>query len=483
MDTPQQTYELVLPVTFGRGSFHAKQEHELALTGEGQIAIGADTVTLFAQERKSFSSARDTATTFSTARIANVLASDKQVQFSVYPPDVMTGTPQHVCVMHTQTAEDAELIRAALPGTIAEDVRQKAEDQTTFARLLYHATPKVFVTPTILGANVILFILMVVSGVDLFEPTNKGLLHWGADFGPLTMSGEWWRLISNVFVHIGIIHLALNMWVLSQIGPLVERLFGNALFIVVYLAAGIMGSIASVCTHPEIVAAGASGAIFGLYGALVGFSVRQRNAIPKTVLTNLRQSSIGFIGYNVFFGFTRTGIDNSAHLGGLFCGILLGFVAAMPLDAEIRKTRLAKRILLTLVTFLALVAISARFIPQSSYSGYVKFTELFLAEESKAIDAYNEIMAAAKKDGLSDETLASKLEAECLARWDVVCEAGKKTSLPKASAFQPQYELYVKIASLRAQSLRKMTQALRKNDDKLFNEGMQIQEEANSLGK
>ena len=358
---------------------------------------------------------------------------------------------------------------------------QEIADQTEFATLLVQATRRVYFTPIILAANVIWFTLMAVFGVGLFDPTSESLIRCGADFGPLTMSGQWWRLFTNTFVHIGIIHLCLNMWVLYDIGRLVERLFGNLLFIFIYLAAGILGSIISICINPELVSAGASGAIFGLYGALLGFSIRQKNAIPKTVLGSLLNSSIGFIGYNVYYGFSQGGIDNSAHLGGLLCGVVLGLVAAMPFDPMTRKASFANRMILSLATFIALIMASACFMPLSTYSGYNRFLEFLTIEEVKANASYSELWTQEKNDRLTDGALADKFETDCLRRWVAVSEMSQNVHLPESSIFRPRFDFCVQVVTLRTQALRKMITGLRNNDLKTLSEGMSIQQQADQL--
>jgi rhomboid protease GluP len=112
------------------------------------------------------------------------------------------------------------------------------------------------------------------------------LIAWGANYGPDTITnGQWWRLLTSMFLHIGIVHLAFNMIVLLQIGPFVERLVGNVGFLIVYFVSGFAGNVTSLVWNPYTVSAGASGAIFGLYGLLLGFLLMsRRDSIPTDVL-------------------------------------------------------------------------------------------------------------------------------------------------------------------------------------------------------
>src|SRR5258708_38397636 len=118
-------------------------------------------------------------------------------------------------------------------------------------------------TVVLIALNVLIFLVMVIRGASIFSPTTNSVLKWGADYGPLTLHGEWWRMLVSPFLHFGIIHLLFNMFVLFNIGLFMESVAGRVSYIVLYLVCGLGGSAASLAWHPSIVSAGASGAIFG----------------------------------------------------------------------------------------------------------------------------------------------------------------------------------------------------------------------------
>ncbi|MBZ5646428.1 MAG: rhomboid family intramembrane serine protease [Acidobacteriia bacterium] len=180
------------------------------------------------------------------------------------------------------------------------------------------------VTSAIIALNVLVFVVMVAKGVSPAEPTRDQLLRWGADFGPMTLSGQPWRLLASCFVHAGLLHILFNMWCLWSLGMFVERYLDRATFAAAYLLAGIGGAVASVWWHPLVVGVGASGAIFGAAGMLVTILRSGQLALPAEYLKRHSKSIVAFIGYNLFFGFISPHIDNSAHLGGLATGLLLG---------------------------------------------------------------------------------------------------------------------------------------------------------------
>jgi len=129
------------------------------------------------------------------------------------------------------------------------------------------------ITYALITVNVLVFLAMVARGVSFFAPTPLDIFNWGGDYGPATVgANQWWRLLTSMFLHFGIIHIGFNMYVLYQIGPFIETVFGRIRYLVIYFFAGLSGSVVSVWIHPNAVGAGASGAIFGLYGAVFGFS-------------------------------------------------------------------------------------------------------------------------------------------------------------------------------------------------------------------
>jgi len=179
-----------------------------------------------------------------------------------------------------------------------------------------------FITPIIIDLNIAVFALMVIIGVDFMAPTTEQLVTWGANFRPATIQGEWWRLLTNTFLHIGIFHLLLNMYALLYIGLLLEPYLGKARFTAAYLITGILASLTSVYWHPLTVSAGASGAIFGMYGVFL--AMLTTNVIDKSVRKALLTSIGVFVVLNLANG-VKAGIDNAAHIGGLASGLIIGY--------------------------------------------------------------------------------------------------------------------------------------------------------------
>ena len=181
-------------------------------------------------------------------------------------------------------------------------------------------THKLLWTYAFLAANALLWLAMSLSGGS---ENLAVLVRFGAKYNPLIVQGQYWRFVAPVFLHIGFLHLALNSYALLIFGRDVERLFGRWRFLALYALAGVSGSVASFVGN-DAISAGASGAIFGLVGAMVTYLFTYRENLGmwgRQRLTNL----LLVVGLNLLWGFAGPGIDNLGHIGGLLAGLLLGW--------------------------------------------------------------------------------------------------------------------------------------------------------------
>ncbi len=144
----------------------------------------------------------------------------------------------------------------------------------------------------------------------------------GANYGPLTLTGQWWRLLTAMFLHFGFFHILMNMFCLWALGSLAERLMGRAAFLLLYFTTGIAGGLLSVAVHPQLVSAGASGAVFGLAGGLITYLWMKKAPIDFSIAKKELTSLGIFVGYNFIYSL-KPGIDIMAHLGGLLSGLAL----------------------------------------------------------------------------------------------------------------------------------------------------------------
>lgn len=192
---------------------------------------------------------------------------------------------------------------------------------------------KPLVTYLIILINLIVFGLMYVLGNG--SENIDTLIKFGANYAPLTKSGEYYRLITSAFLHIGVIHLLCNLYALYVIGPQIEQFFGRVKYILIYLFSAIMGSLFTlVLSGDNTVSAGASGAIFGLFGAILYFGYTYRGYIGNAIISQI----VPVILLNLFIGLTSTNIGNAAHIGGL----VGGYVMSLALGADIDENRSQK---------------------------------------------------------------------------------------------------------------------------------------------
>ncbi len=241
-----------------------------------------------------------------------------------------------------------------------------------------------FVTPIIINTNILIFILMAFTGVSIIDPGTESLLVWGANFRALTISGEWWRLFSNVFLHIGIMHLLLNMYALLYIGLLLEPHLGRARFTAAYLLSGILASLTSVAWHPITVSAGASGAIFGLYGVFL--AMLTTNFIEKAARKPLLASIGVFVAFNLLNG-VKAGIDNAAHIGGLLTGLIIGYAYYPGLKKPFQSNLKYRTIALLAVALIGISFIIYNKIPDDIIR-YEKRMQKFAKEEEDALHVF-----------------------------------------------------------------------------------------------
>ncbi|GAB2969091.1 hypothetical protein GCM10027048_44860 [Hymenobacter coalescens] len=183
----------------------------------------------------------------------------------------------------------------------------------------------VAVTLGLTGLNVLVFLLMVAGGADVLHPAGRDLIAWGSNFSPLTLHGQWWRLLTACALHGGLAHLLLNAYALLVIGALLEPLLGRPRLLLAYVLSGVGGSLASLWWHTGGVnSVGASGAIFGLYGVMLTLTATNAARLSRPARAALFVHTLYIVGANFATGLTP-GIDHAAHVGGLLAGALLAW--------------------------------------------------------------------------------------------------------------------------------------------------------------
>lgn len=185
-----------------------------------------------------------------------------------------------------------------------------------------------FITPIILDLNILIFITMTIAGVKVYKPDVIDIVNWGGNVRALTIDNfQYWRLITNCFIHIGVIHLFMNCIGFVFAAIFIERILGRLRFLSLYIFCGVIASLTSVFWYDNIVSAGASGAIFGLYGfflTMLIFVKKEDRKMNRGIIISI----LIYVGYNLLYGLTG-GVDNAAHIGGLLSGVGVGTVLTL----------------------------------------------------------------------------------------------------------------------------------------------------------
>jgi rhomboid protease GluP len=329
--------------------------------------------------------------------------------------------------------------------------------------------PHLRLTPLLIAANVLVFGAMLLSGAGLWHSQNGVQLAWGANFGPATQDGEWWRLGSAMFLHFGLLHLALNMWALWDGGQWVERMYGRFRFAVIYFAAGLAGNLLSLVVHAgHAVSGGASGAIFGIYGALLSYLWLERSRIQRGEFRWMFWAAAGFSVATIVFGLMVPGIDNAAHIGGLIAGLLTGVLFINPtlLGAAAMPQQVRWTAGVVLVVLLGCMLAS---IPQQAYrwSDEKQVRQEigeFLQEDAAISRAWDSILQQGRRRGASFEELADVIESVVAERYEHSFEElsalPNNANLPSA----PAAERLTRYAEQRRDASRAMVEGLRNKD-------------------
>lgn len=301
--------------------------------GPGELCIEPDFMVLRGRLRRWFRYGPWQEERLRLADIVNVCADGAAVRL-----DVLGVQRDRTLTFDAADAAAAARIAALLPQRQTTAFVQEEADRALFAERIDHFTPSTPVTWALFALNVIVYLLMWWDrlGTGAVVPEGVRLAHWGSNVGPLTLGGQWWRLLTSMFVHGGLLHILFNMAVLLQAGRLVERMFGSARFLALYVVAGVAGSLASVLWNPMVNSVGASGALFGIIGGLFAFMRRPDSGVPGTIMRELRGSLSGFLLFNIVAGLVYPHTDNAAHIGGLAGGYLAGLLLSRSLLVNLR---------------------------------------------------------------------------------------------------------------------------------------------------
>lgn len=280
-----------------------------------------------------------------------------------------------------------------IPSAFVNELTVEREFQAQLTAL----APVPWLTYTLIVVNCAIWLLTLSQGAGFLAAGADKLLVWGGNAASEVQRGEWWRLLSATFLHSGIMHVVMNMIGLAAAGITVERIYGQRLFALIYLGSGLAGSALSLhFSAQNVVSVGASGAVFGVTGALLVAVFQHRNKLPKTFSKQTISSLSFFILYALMQGFAKQGIDNAAHVGGLLGGCLLAFLLPerfdMPHFVETAKRRAIAGFVIILVATIGIAASAP--LAQIDQMGRLNSQAAFV----KALNDFDKAMALMKQE-------------------------------------------------------------------------------------
>lgn len=335
-------------------------------------------------------------------------------------------------------------------------------------------------TVVLVAANVLVFAAMLAYGAGLWHSPNDVQLAWGAGFGPATKDGEWWRLGTAMFLHFGLVHLAMNMWALWDGGRLVERLYGSLRFAAIFICSGLAGNLLSLIVQGDrAVSGGASGAVFGVYGALLVWLWRERHRVHPTEFRWLFGGAAVFTAVTIALGLMVPGIDNAAHIGGLIAGALLGVM----LGGALSLRSLKRSQWLAAATLAAAVSALILHIPAPDYSWQEELQARgeirdFLAADERITRRWQALLATGNHPGTSFDQLAGRVESDITDEYRQSFEQLSALNVDPAAPSAMTVELLRKYAQLRSEASHELAEGLRTKDGKRIREALEKSRQA-----
>ncbi|MBR8537793.1 rhomboid family intramembrane serine protease [Carboxylicivirga sediminis] len=338
----------------------------------------------------------------SDAELRNILENRENYQEEAYEAALYELERRRKAALNTPPAKVQEV------ETPVEE-EEETNKRKSFREVVEALIPDTnyYVTPIIIYLNILIYVVMVLMGVHPVEPSIEALIDWGGNLRELTLVDEQWRLLSSTFLHGGIFHLLLNMYALLFIGKEIETQIGSSKFLFAYLFTGVLASVASVAINDNIVSVGASGAIFGMYGVLISLLLLKAIELPQETRKNFVTSVFSFVGYNLAFGFTKEGIDNAAHIGGLVSGLIIG--AAYYVTNN--KTHGTKAVMTTSTLAVVLLIAALPVIIPNQLGKYNVLMNQFVETEEKALSFSN------LQSNAGDDTYFRVITEEGIPNW------------------------------------------------------------------
>jgi membrane associated rhomboid family serine protease len=415
-------------------------------SGSGTVRISGGALLLNGRSRRLFHWRKEDER-IPLDRICDVMADGRQVRFvdDLRP----LKTPR---LLQFASAQAAASFAAHMPTRMSPAGAVLKGETEAFARFLAEGRPWITIGIIIVNLAIYLWGLARATGY----PGTPGLSDLGGNLGPVTVQGQWWRLVSSTFLHSGLMHVGINMLALWEAGRVSERLFGHDRYLGAYLTTGVLASIVSINWHQDVLSIGASGAVFGIYGLLMAALALRHDLLPPSVTRRLRNGAIVFVAYSFLSSLGHKGIDHAAHVGGLVAGLALGAILVLP------RAKAALAMAATLgFTFLGLWRaheVNAPYADEGAFRGY--FPD-FAREEAQLNRRLNELLMQA--DVLGAIVVADRIDRELVSSWKTISQrlASLTRLVPKSRELRDPLSRY---AELKTEALGMVSVSLRSDD-------------------
>jgi rhomboid protease GluP len=314
------------------------------------------------------------------------------------------------------------------------------------------------VTILLIVLNLIVYVLMVFSGVDFFAPTTGDILAWGGCNDTTILHGQPWRLVTAMFVHFGILHLLMNLYSLHNLGTTLERIIGKARFILAYLATGIFGGLVSQIWHlgTYSVEAGASGGVFGVIGVLIALLTTK--LFPEEVRTPYLKRILGMVAVNLMYGMQTT-VNMAAHMGGLVSGFILGYGLYLTMVQEKRS-----KALLLFIPLITLFSVSGT-LNHMRGSDSVKFDEIVSQVESLQDQGEKVKDQVPWEEGGVSKFLTTRMAPVWEKQKLLTAQAGKMNLSGNKAKYRDYLEKWVDLQTRKLQAMIFKIEALERNEE------------------
>lgn len=403
------------------------------LFGAGTVELHADTAVLSGWSRTWLGVRQAAQVSYALSGIANVATDQDLVRLTT-----SDGGRRHTVSFRAADAERALALAARLPSTKDAGFEESWSQLTAFNRDFLASTPHAYATTALVTANLAMYLGLFALSLSPFQLYAGQFQGWAANAGILTLNGEWWRLATSLFLHANFPHVALNMWALWNLGRLCERLYGRATFVILYVLCGVSASMWSILWDANRYSIGASGAIFGLLGALLAFLTLSRPRVPAQIARAHRWGTVVFIVLNLVAGALNYGVDNAAHVGGLLAGLVLGAILA----AAARQDRVGRISLPRAVAAIALTAallLAGEWAARGGGTGtpesyqWLQAHRWYSSGEAASLKGWAELDQAIASGTVSRQSAADQFAREVLPFWNAAqqrLELEKRTGAP-----------------------------------------------------